>query len=212
MDLERIREDFTQGQLGDNQVADSPIDQFQAWFAEYELTRPKDLNAMVVSTVDTEGKPQARILLLKELAEDGFVFYTNYESNKGVEIENNPNVQLLFYWSVLERQVRVSGTVMKVTKQRSQEYFKTRPYESQIGALASDQSRPISGRDKLEGKFKKHASAFPESEGVPMPEYWGGYVLDPTYFEFWQGRASRLHDRITYTKEDGQWKVERIQP
>lgn len=166
---------------------------------------------MSLATVDGSGKPHNRIVLLKGFDEDGFTFFTNHASNKGDEIEANPNVAACFFWIELERQVRIEGTAHKLPKQESEAYFKTRPYMSQIGALASNQSEVVPGRDFLDAKFKDLSEKYSEGE-VPMPETWGGYKVGPVYFEFWQGRRSRLHDRIVYSKEGSSWSVKRLSP
>ncbi|MEX0721797.1 MAG: pyridoxamine 5'-phosphate oxidase, partial [Balneolaceae bacterium] len=157
------------------------------------------------------NKPHSRIVLLKGYNEDGFIFFTNYASDKGKDLEQNPNAALCFFWIELERQVRIEGTVEKIPKADSENYFKSRPHKSQIGALASNQSEVVENREFLEKKFEELSEKYTE-DNVDMPETWGGYLVKPTMFEFWQGRRSRLHDRIKYTLEDGEWGIRRLSP
>ena len=165
---------------------------------------------MTLSTVNKDNQPNARIVLLKEVTEDGFVFYTNYESRKGFEINQNPKVCLQFFWSQFERQVKVEGVAETVSREESEEYFKSRPLESQFGAWASRQSKPIANRAELEEAFKEAKEKY--GENIPLPPFWGGYLVKPTAIEFWQGRPGRLHDRIEYTLKDGVWVKERLSP
>jgi pyridoxamine 5'-phosphate oxidase len=166
---------------------------------------------MTVCTATKEGKPSARILLLRNFDETGFVFYTNYNSRKGEEIEKNPYCSLLFFWPELERQVRIEGTLQKQNKQESDLYFQTRPRTSKLGAWTSPQSEIIESRKVLDEAYKKTSEKFPD-ENVPRPEFWGGYLLMPNIIEFWQGRPSRLHDRIVFEKENNNWKIARLAP
>jgi len=189
-----------------------PLRQFAHWFAEAEAAGIRYANAMAVATAAPDGSPSVRMVLLRGFDERGFVFYTNYESQKGRELAANPRAALLFYWDPLERQVRISGWVVKVSSQESDEYFRSRPYGSQLSAWASRQSEPIAGREELEARHAELATQFPEGQ-VPRPPFWGGYRVVPEQFEFWQGRRDRLHDRFRYTRQpDGSWLIERLQP
>ncbi len=173
-----------------------------------DLTDP---NAMTLSTVNGNGRPSGRIVLLKDFDTEGFVFFTNYDSQKGQEITRNPNVSMVFYWSAMERQVRIEGKAQKISEKDSEDYFHSRPFESQIGALASHQSKEIPGREYLEKLFNDLKKQY-EGSVVPKPERWGGYRVQPDRYEFWQGRTGRLHDRIVYKLEDGHWKMSRLSP
>jgi len=189
-----------------------PITQFQKWFAEAVAAKLPLPEAMSLATVDGEGKPRSRMVLLKQVDDDGFVFFTNYRSDKGQELELNPNVALTFHWAQLERQVRIEGAVTKTSAQESREYFATRPRESQIGAWASPQSSVISGREELEAKQRELEQVY-EGGPVPWPEHWGGFRVRPTRIEFWKGRIGRLHDRILYEREgDNGWTRRRLAP
>jgi pyridoxamine 5'-phosphate oxidase len=213
MNLADLRTTYTQGGLSETECETNPIDQFRLWFQQAaELCRPgSEPNAMTLATATPDGIPSARVLLLKGFDERGFVFFTNYESRKGQEIETNPNAAMVFYWPELERQVRVSGTVERVSREESEAYFETRPRESQLGAWASRQSSVIGGREELEAQFRTKAESF--NGAIPTPPFWGGYRLIPQSIEFWQGRPSRLHDRLVYRSiADGSWQIERLSP
>lgn len=212
MDLHNIREDYKFDSLLEANLQKNPIDQFKDWFESYQLLRVKDSNAMAIATVDANGMPQNRIVLLKEVRENGLVFYTNYASNKGQQLNENPSISSLFFWREQERQIRITGTVSKLDELENEKYFKTRPWLSQIGAAASDQSKPIGDRNALEAKFNEFQQNYPEGSIVPKPESWGGLLISPKTFEFWQGRSGRLHDRIIYTINDGEWVTKRLQP
>lgn len=189
----------------------NPFKQFRKWFDEAVKSERFMLpNAMTLATAAKSGRPSARVVLLKGFDENGFVFYSNYKSRKGKELEQNPYGCLLFYWDRLERQVRIEGRIEKVSKQESEDYFKTRPYESRLGAWASNQSTVITNRSVIVKAFLKYLLKY--RKNVPLPSYWGGYRLIPGSLEFWQGRTNRLHDRIRYTKEKSGWKVERLAP
>lgn len=212
MDLHNIRETYKFDSLDEQNLLDEPGDQFKNWFASYQKLGIKDYNAMAIATVDPSGFPENRIVLLKEVRDEGLVFFTNYNSAKGKSIAQSKGVSALFFWREQERQVRISGSVEKIHKEESEAYFSTRPYLSQIGAAASDQSEPIESREALESKFDSFIAKHPEGSPVPMPEGWGGYLIRPTRYEFWQGREGRLHDRLVYTLEEGVWNTHRIQP
>ncbi|HPI20507.1 MAG TPA: pyridoxamine 5'-phosphate oxidase [Candidatus Kapabacteria bacterium] len=205
-----LRRDYSTRQFNESVAKDSPFEQFKLWFDEVSTTKFLEPNAMVLSTASKDGKPSSRVLLLKQFDENGFVFFTNYESRKGKELEENPNANILFFWDILERQVRIEGAVIKITKEESEEYFRTRPYKSRLGAWASKQSTPLKTRFTLIREVAKIMARYPLD--VPLPPYWGGYRLIPTQFEFWQGRPSRLHDRIQYSLEKNIWKKIRLYP
>ncbi len=207
----KLRRSYTLKELGKSSVSHNPFEQFAVWMKEALDSSILDPNAMVLATASGEGTPSARIVLLRNFDEKGFVFFTNYESSKANDLANNKNVSLLFFWAELERQIRISGKVKKVSKVESQLYFATRPRESQLGAWASNQSSVIASREVLEKKFEEIRKKF-EGKSIPLPPFWGGYRVTPKKFEFWQGRESRLHDRISFKLEAGQWKIERLAP
>jgi pyridoxamine 5'-phosphate oxidase len=209
--LADLRKDYARGSLDETSVDADPIRQFEAWFKQALDARLPEPNTMTLATVDARGYPSARIVLIKGVDERGFVFFTNYESRKGLDLAANPHASLLFYWIELERQVRVEGTVVKTGADESDAYFNSRPLGSRIGAWASDQSRPIESRALLEAREKSFAERF--GEDPPRPPHWGGYRLVPDTIEFWQGRPSRLHDRILYTRQSGgDWRISRLSP
>lgn len=211
MKLADIRIDYTLKSLDEKDVNASPIDQFKIWVEEAHQSKVHEWNAMNLSTVRADGRPNSRIVLLKDV-DTGLVFFTNYNSAKGKELENNPFAAITFFWQVLERQVRFMGKVSKITSEESDEYFFSRPFASQIGAWASPQSEVIPDRTFLEEKEAKLLREINEKT-IVRPEHWGGYRLVPEEVEFWQGRSSRLHDRIHYQKEsDASWKIERLAP
>ncbi|MEK6300717.1 MAG: pyridoxamine 5'-phosphate oxidase [Acidobacteriota bacterium] len=198
--------------LNEGEVDPNPIVQFARWFAEAEAAVPILPNAMTLATATPGGVPSARVVLLKSFDEHGFVFYTNYESDKGRELDENPAAALVFYWAEMARQVRISGRVTRTSREESEAYFQTRPLDSQLGALASRQSEVIGSRDVLESKMEELLKRY-QNNAVPLPSFWGGYRLAPATIEFWQGRPSRLHDRLRYTKRsDGKWLIERLSP
>lgn len=210
-DLQQIRQEYSQHTLDVSEVDKNPFRQFEIWFKEAVESEVKESNAMTLSTVDGLNKPHNRIVLLKGFDERGFTFYTNQASKKGKEIAENPNVSVCFFWMELERQVLIEGAAEKISRKESEHYFKSRPYMSQIGAMASNQSEVVESREYLDQKFKALVEKYPEGS-VPMPETWGGYLIKPIYFEFWQGRRSRLHDRIAYKKEEKSWAIQRLSP
>ncbi len=198
--------------LDSTTVNPDPILQFKQWFEETQQSSIAMPEAMTLATVSLDGKPSARMVLLKEVNEHGFVFFTNYNSRKGKDLERNPNVALLFYWQILERQVRIEGMVEKVSDEISDTYFQTRPRNSQLSALISAQSEVVSGREELERLYIEAEKKF-EGQAIPRPQHWGGYCLKPTRIEFWQGRDGRLHDRIEYIKQNnGDWLIQRLAP
>lgn len=207
-DLHHHRRNYVLHELTEEKISPNPFEQFGWWFDDATNAEVIEPNAMVLSTATADGRPSSRMLLLKAFDENGFVFYTNYHSRKGREITENPYACILFYWEKLERQVRIEGVLEKVAAKLSDEYFSARPYESRLSAIVSEQSEEIPNRQVLEDKLEQI-----RHEGVvKRPEHWGGYVLKPNYFEYWQGRASRLHDRLVYVNENGAWKIKRLAP
>lgn len=206
-----IRKEYKLRSLLEKDVDPNPIKQFQQWWNEATLGNIEEPNAMTLSTSNSNGKPSSRIVLLKGLSNGGFVFFTNYESRKGRELKENPYASLLFFWKELERQVRIEGTVSKVDEEKSNDYFLTRPALSKIGAWSSPQSSVIKSRDILDENVIKYQQQFNEGD-IPRPPYWGGYVVKPAVIEFWQGRPSRLHDRLQYTLSNDNWLIERLAP
>ena len=210
--LAAMRTDYVQSSLSETDVLADPVAQFQKWFAEAVHAQVLEPNAMSLSTVSPEGKPSSRIVLIKQFDERGFTWYTNYHSDKGRQLEHNPHAALLFFWGELERQVRIEGTVVKTTAAESDEYFNVRPLQSRLSAIASQQSAPIDSRATLESHYEAVAAALGDAQ-PPRPAHWGGYRLQPERIEFWQGRRSRFHDRIVFTRgADGQWSMQRLQP
>lgn len=233
MGIADLRRDYRAGNLDRGDLNPDPLAQFQMWFAAaaaqsgsrwrkigialYKLCHailghaPADVNAMTLATVDAQGRPSTRTVLLKGADARGFIFFTNHDSRKGQELAGNVNAALTFYWPELERQVCVAGTVIRLPQAESAAYFKTRPRGSQLGAWASDQSSPLESRAILERKWRECEAQFPAA--IPLPPNWGGFVLTPSRIEFWQGRASRLHDRFSYARQaDGSWQLDRLSP
>lgn len=209
--IQNLRQDYRAASLAEGDVDKSPFTQFGKWFKDALDAKLYEPNVMTLATADLSGKPTARILLLKGFDESGFVFYTNYASDKGKQLAENPQASMVFFWPDLERQVRIDGTVTKVAEEESTAYFHSRPKGSQIGAMASPQSAAIPNREVLENRVQELTAAYAEKE-VPRPGHWGGYLLKAEHIEFWQGRPSRLHDRITYTNINGVWTINRLAP
>jgi pyridoxamine 5'-phosphate oxidase len=218
-----IRKDYKLASLEEADVALNPIDQFTRWWNEAVASQIDEVNAMTLATVNAAGVPAARIVLLKGYSPNGFIFFTNYESDKGKNLAQNPHAALVFFWKELERQIRIEGTVEKVSAEESDRYFNSRPASSRIGAWASPQSAVIENRMVIEQNVERYSSIF-ANDSIERPDHWGGYIVKPTSIEFWQGRSSRLHDRIKYTLEnsaynaatdtrsDATWKIERLAP
>jgi pyridoxamine 5'-phosphate oxidase len=218
-----IRKDYKLASLEEADVAANPIDQFTRWWNEAVASQIDEVNAMTLATVNAAGVPAARIVLLKGYNPNGFIFFTNYESDKGKNLAQNPHAALVFFWKELERQIRIEGAVEKVSAEESDRYFNSRPASSRIGAWASPQSAVIENRMVIEQNVERYSSIF-ANDSIERPEHWGGYIVKPTSIEFWQGRSSRLHDRIKYTLEnsaynaatdtrsDASWKIERLAP
>ena len=212
-DLSNYRKSYDKSELLESAIPADPIQLFKQWFQEVEqFGGAEEVNAMTVSTIGQDGFPRSRVVLLKKYTKEGFVFYTNYSSDKGKAIENNPNVCISFFWHSMERQVIIKGIAEKVTATDSDTYFKSRPVGSQLGAVVSNQSEVVPSRDFLEDKLRRLEQQY-EGLLIPRPDHWGGYLVKPMEIEFWQGRANRLHDRIQFTtqKEMG-WKTERLSP
>ncbi len=209
--MNQVRRDFADSPLTEESVESNPFKQYAVWFEEAVNSEILDPFAMCLSTVGLNNQPSSRIVYMRDILDDGFVFYTNYLSQKGKELLSTPKAALNLHWGELDRQIRIEGDVMKVPDEVSDKYFAARPKKSQIGAWASAQSDVLTTREELEQHVLKYTARFKDIE-VDRPKHWGGYVLKPTKIEFWQGRASRLHDRIVYNKEGAEWKIERLSP
>ncbi|MDO1500799.1 pyridoxamine 5'-phosphate oxidase [Winogradskyella maritima] len=212
-DLSSYRKSYEKGELLKSEAPENPIELFRDWFMEVDRHFPEDeSNAMTISTIGLDGFPKSRVVLLKKFNEEGFVFYTNYKSEKGRAIEANPNICLSFFWHGAERQVIIKGIAEKLAENLSDGYFESRPRGSQLGAIASDQSTVVKDREELESRLKALESQFKDKD-IPRPSYWGGYLVKPIEIEFWQGRPNRLHDRLRYKLEsDFGWKLDRLSP
>lgn len=211
MSLADVRKDYQRSSLTESDVSENPIIQFENWFKDAAKQNPNGVNIMTLSTVSSEGKPSSRIVLLKDFNQQGFTWFTNYQSKKGKELELNPHAALLFFWGPLEHQVRIEGKIEKISEQENDIYFHSRPLGSRQSACASSQSNVIADRDTLELKLQEVIKQF--GDAPPRPEHWGGYRLVPEMIEFWQGRSSRLHDRIVYTLQaDKTWTIQRLEP
>ncbi|TAI48310.1 pyridoxamine 5'-phosphate oxidase [Flagellimonas allohymeniacidonis] len=212
-DLSNYRKSYQKSALTEESIKENPLEQFQKWFYEVEATDGlEEPNAMTISTIGLDGFPKNRVVLMKRYTYEGFIFYTNYESEKGRAIAQNPSVSLSFFWPNLERQVIIKGTAEKIADNLSDGYFESRPVGSQLGAVVSNQSEVIPSREILESKLKELEEAYQGKE-IERPAYWGGYLVRPISIEFWQGRPNRLHDRIRYTlQDDFNWKIERLAP
>ena len=212
INIAAIRRDYQMQSLLEKDVDYNPFNQFNAWWDDVLKSELDEVNAMTLATASATGIPSARIVLLKSVSEEGFVFFTNYNSNKGKELEENPNACLVFFWKELERQIRITGKVKKVSAAESDEYFLSRPEGSRIGAWASPQSQVIASREIIEENTAKYEAEF-AAGNIIRPPHWGGYIVMPEAFEFWQGRPNRLHDRIQYTIiKEGNWRIERLAP
>ena len=207
-----IRKNYSKKKLSELKVNPHPLKQFAKWWKQAVKSNLEEANAMTLATASTDGVPSARIVLLKDFDEKGFIFFTNYNSFKGQQLSENPKACLVFFWKELERQVRITGLVEKISDEANNEYFYSRPVDSQLGAMASPQSQVIESREWLDQKFRQLKKEMKKSK-LQRPSGWGGYIVKPVIIEFWQGRPSRLHDRLQYTlQENGEWKMERLAP
>ena len=212
METDEHRREYNSDGLRESDAVESPFEQFELWFRQAGDTKIDLPDAMTLATVSKDGMPSARIVLLRGFDKRGLVFYTDYQSQKGQELTENPNAALVFYWRELDRQIRVAGSVGTVSREESEKYFRSRPVGSQLAALASNQGEVIPNREELECKYKQLMETYRHKQ-IPLPPYWGGFRLSPDWFEFWQGRPNRLHDRLRYThRPDGSWKIERLSP
>ena len=212
MNLQDLRQNYALKSLSETDVSENPFDQFKVWFEEAQASQILEPNAMTLATATKTGHPSARIVLLKEVEAGEFVFYTNYNSQKGKDLEENPQASLLFFWIELQRQIRIEGSITKVSREKAETYFQSRPKGSQIGAWASAQSEIIENRTILEQNAAKITTDFEDVVVLPLPPFWGGFALKPERFEFWQGRQSRLHDRIAYELSNEVWERKRLAP
>lgn len=209
-DIKDHRTDYGKHELNRKDLPDNPFKLFDSWLNEAMHTIKADANAFTLSTVDANAFPSSRVLLLKEANDKGFIFFTNYKSHKGQDLEANPKVALNFFWRTLERQIRIQGVVEKISEAESDAYFQSRPYKSRLGAWASEQSSILKSRSTLEERYLLFSKKYPNN--VPRPTHWGGFLVKPQKIEFWQGRSSRLHDRFHYIFSEGEWTVKRLAP
>ncbi len=210
--ISQLREDFMKGELSENNLNKTPDLQFEQWMREAIDAKVNEVPACNLATIDLNNKPSARIIYLREFSDNEFYFYTNYDSRKGNNIATNPNVCLTFFWPELERQIRIEGIVTKKAEaEKSDNYFNARPLDSKIGAWSSPQSKVLKGREELNSFIENNKEKFKNQE-IPRPDFWGGYIIKANYYEFWQGRKNRLHDRIAFTLENNDWKIERLAP
>lgn len=209
--LRDIRNNYQKYELTEEGIKKNPLEQFQLWLNEAVSGMEAEPTAMVVSTIDKEGNPESRVVLLKELTADGLIFYTNYDSKKGQQILTHPQISALFFWPAHERQVRIKGMAEMIPEKDSEQYFFSRPLDSQLGAWASPQSKVIANRSVLDENFEHCRRYFQEHE-MKKPPYWGGFLIRPSYFEFWQGRPNRLHDRIEFQRSGSEWEIRRLAP
>jgi pyridoxamine 5'-phosphate oxidase len=210
-EIKKLREDFVKGTLNEKDAKEHPFELFELWLLEAVESQAPEVQATVLSTVSKDGKPSSRIVYLREFENNKFWIYGNYNSRKSRQMEINPNVCLNFFWPSLEKQIRIEGTVVKCEAKHSDDYFQNRPYESKLGAWASDQSAELNSRQELEDAVEKYRKQF-EGKDIPRPPHWGGWILTANYYEFWQGRKSRLHDRITYALKKDKWIIKRLAP
>ncbi|MFM8591526.1 MAG: pyridoxamine 5'-phosphate oxidase [Sphingomonadales bacterium] len=210
--IAELRKEYTLRALIEGEVHASPIEQFTSWWNQALESKIEEVNAMALSTLSEEGLPESRIVLLKGYSAEGFIFFTNYQSSKGTQLQQNAHCSLLFFWKELERQVRISGKAKKISEQESDAYFNSRPEGSKIGAWASPQSSVVESQEWLTENFEKIKNKYTHT-AIPRPSHWGGFIVQPAAIEFWQGRPSRMHDRIRYSASaTGEWKIERLAP
>jgi pyridoxamine 5'-phosphate oxidase len=209
--LRDIRTNYQKFELTEKNIRKNPFNQMSLWLSEAIESKSPEPTAMVLSTVDNEGNPDSRVVLLKEISDEGLIFFTNYDSNKGKQIANNQHVSVVFLWHELERQIRIKGKAEKISEEESESYFKSRPIESQLGAWASPQSQIIETRQMLDENYAHYQKLY-ESHEIIKPPYWGGFLIRPVYFEFWQGRSNRLHDRIEFRLSNQSWSLDRLAP
>lgn len=211
--IAELRQEYAMGALNEAEVDPDPLQQFQRWFSEAVAAQLPEPNAMTLATADRTGRPYARVMLLKGCDADGFVFFTNYRSDKGRQLAESPHVALVFLWLELERQIRIEGAVSPIPGAESEAYFRSRPRESRLGALASRQSQVVASRQILDERFQQLEAQYPD-DNIPMPHHWGGYRVRPDLLEFWQGRHGRMHDRLRYRRSavEGGWRLERLEP
>jgi pyridoxamine 5'-phosphate oxidase len=209
--IAELRKEYMQQTLSEKEANPDPVKQFEKWWNEAIKSQGEEINAMTLATCNSKGYPSARIVLLKGFSEEGFIFFTNYESKKGAELQQNPHACLVFFWKELERQVRIEGDVKKISEAESDEYFSLRPQASRLSAWSSPQSKVISTRDILDENVNHYRQVFSDGN-IPRPQYWGGYIVKPILVEFWQGRPSRLHDRLQYSLTGDGWHIDRLAP